>query len=152
MTTERSPRLAALDAFLGEWTVRPTPPAEWGVEDPDTLTGRVTFEWALDGAYLVQRSQAPDPIPDSTSFVAVEGDGYRQHYFDSRGVTRLYRMSLHDGVWTLERTEADFSPLEFAQRFVGTFTDDGRRIDGRWETSKDLGETWELDFTITYQR
>jgi hypothetical protein len=144
--------LAALEVFVGEWTVRPTPPPEWGATDPDTLVGRVTYEWALGGAYLVAHSHAPDPVPDSTTFVAVDGEGYRQHYFDSRGVTRLYRMTLSDGVWTLLRTEPDFSPLDFAQRFVGEFSADATTIDGRWEQSHDGGETWELDFAITYRR
>ena len=41
--------------------------------------------------------------------------------------------------------EADFTPLEFSQRFTGTFSADGRRIDGRWESAQD-GSDWELDF------
>jgi hypothetical protein len=149
-TTDRSPALAALDVLVGEWTVRPTPPPEWGVTDPDSIAGSVTFEWALGGAYLVARSHAPDPIPDSMTVVAPDGDGYLQHYYDSRGVTRLYRMTLAGGVWTLLRTEADFTPLEFAQRFIGEFG--ASTIDGRWEQSHDGGRTWELDFAITYRR
>jgi len=38
------------------------------------------------------------------------------------------------------------------QRFEGTFSDDGNSIDARWETSRDGGVTWDLDFTITYTR
>jgi hypothetical protein len=151
-TTDRSPALAALDVLVGGWTVRPEAPPEWGVTDPDAMIGSVTFEWALGGAYLVGHSHAPDPVPDSMTVIAPDGDGYRQHYYDSRGVTRLYRMTLADGVWTLRRTEADFSPLEFAQRFVGEFGADATTIDGRWEQSHDGGTTWELDFAITYRR
>ena len=149
-TADRSPALAALDVLVGAWTVRPTPPPEWGVTDPDSLQGSVMFEWALGGAYLVAHSHAPDPIPDSMTVIAPDGDGYLQHYYDSRGVTRLYRMTLAGGVWTLLRTEADFSPLEFAQRFIGEVGDG--TIDGRWEQSHDGGRTWELDFAITYRR
>jgi hypothetical protein len=144
--------LAALDVLVGEWTVHPDPPAEWGVTDPDSLSGAVVYEWALGGAYLLGRSTAPDPVPDSLTVIAADGEGYLQHYYDSRGVARLYRMTLGDGVWTLQRTGADFSPLHFAQRFVGTFSPDGRTIDGRWEMSKDGGEHWELDFALTYRR
>lgn len=149
---DRSPALAALDVLVGEWEVRPTAPPEWGVADPDSLTGRAAVEWALDGAYLVVRSLAPDPIPDSLCVIAPDGDGYLQHYFDSRGVTRLHRMTLGDGVWTLVRTEADFSPLDFSQRFVGAISADASTIDGRWERSDDGGRSWELDFAIAYRR
>jgi hypothetical protein len=144
--SERSAALAALDVFVGEWAV--------AVQFPDSPVGRVTFEWALNGQYLLQRSGAPDPVPDSLAIIG-PGDAsepYIQHYFDSRGVTRLYRMGLADGVWTLQRTDPDFSPLDFWQRFAGTFSEDNNRIDGRWEQSQDGGATWELDFHLTYTR
>jgi hypothetical protein len=44
-----------------------------------------------------------------------------QHYFDSRGVARLYEMTFSGGVWNLLRNSSDFTPLEFSQRFSGTF-------------------------------
>jgi hypothetical protein len=34
-------------------------------------------------------------------------------------------MTFDGRTWTLERTKADFSPLDFHQRFVGTISDDG---------------------------
>lgn len=55
-------------------------------------------------------------------------------------------------MWTQLRTEPDFSPLDFAQRFEGRFSPDGDRIDARWETSPDGGQTWRLDFELTYTR
>jgi hypothetical protein len=61
-------------------------------------------------------------------------------------------MTLAGGVWTLLRTEADFTPLDFAQRFIGEFSADASTIDGRWEQSHDGERTWELDFAITYRR
>lgn len=76
---------------------------------------------------------------------------YTQHYYDSRGVVRLYAMSLADGVWTLTRESADFTPLDFRQRFTGTFSEDGNTISGAWE--KDVsGDGWEHDFALTYRR
>ena len=45
----------------------------------------------------------------------------------------------------------DFSPLDFSQRFTGTFSEDGKTIEGRWEISHD-GETWETDFDMTYTK
>ena len=54
--------------------------------------------------------------------------------------------------WTLLRLEPDFSPLPFAQRFVGSLSDDGRSLDGRWEQSHDGGRTWEPDFVLRFER
>ena len=138
-------RLAALDAFVGEWIEQ--------VEMPDAPPGRCTFEWDLKGTVLVQRALSPLPeFPDGLMVIAPTPDGYLQHYFDSRGVVRLYRMTLEDRTWTLLRTEPDFTPLEFSQRYVGTISEDGNRIEGSWETSYDDGDSWEVDFQLTYTR
>ena len=137
-------RPTALEVLVGEWTVQ--------VPFPGSSIGRVSFEWTLDRRYLLQRSEVPDsPVPSSLALFAPNGDGFRQHYFDSRGVVRLYSMTLRDSVWTMLRTEPDFSPLDFHQRFVGTFSADGHTVDGRWESSPD-GASWELDFPLTYTR
>jgi hypothetical protein len=74
------------------------------------------------------------------------------HYFDSRGVVRVYEMDFRDRMWTLTRTKPDFTPLAFAQRFEGVLSADGDTIDGRWETSPDGGTTWELDFPVRLSR
>jgi hypothetical protein len=141
--------LEPLTAFIGEWDVE----AEFPVLAL-TARGQTVFEWLLDGSFLVQRSEVELPeAPDSTSIVSpsADGDGFTQHYFDSRGVVRLYAMRFDDGVWTLLRTAPDFSPLPFSQRFTGTFADGGDTIRGRWEASPD-GAAWERDFDITYRR
>jgi hypothetical protein len=139
--------LAALDILVGAWTEQ--------VLLPDIPPGRVVFEWALDGHYLLQHSEIPQSeFPNSLAVIARDtaGDGYVQHYFDSRGVVRIYQMSLRDALWTLSRTEPDFTPLAFAQRFEGRFAPDGYTIAGRWETSEDGGEHWKLDFPLTFTR
>jgi hypothetical protein len=60
-------------------------------------------------------------------------------------------MSLDAGVWRLPREAPDFSPLDFCQRFTGTFSDDWATIDGSREKSFD-GTVWEHDFALTYRR
>ena len=141
----RDDRLAALDFFVGEWIEQ--------VEIPNAPPGRTIFEWDLKGSFLIQRAISPLPeYPDGLMIISLAPDGYLQHYFDSRGVARLYRMSLEGRTWTLYRTEPDFTPLEFAQRYVGTISRDGNRIEGSWETSYDDGQTWELDFQLSYTR
>jgi hypothetical protein len=66
-------------------------------------------------------------------------------------VARVYEMSFDNGVWRLWRTSADFTPLDFSQRFTGTFSKDASTITGRWEISHD-GTSWEHDFDLTYTK
>jgi len=126
----RTTALKRLDAFIGEWRV--------DASFPGSPPGRAVFEWALDGQYMVQRSEAPHPAPDSLAVVSVDPKigAYTQHYFDSRGVVRLYAMTFKRGTWTLTRESPDFSPLDFKQRFIGKFAKDGRIIKGTWEHLK----------------
>jgi hypothetical protein len=111
------------------------------------------FEWVLGGAFMLARSTGPDPAPDCLEITTFDpaSESYSQHYFDSRGVVRVYGMTLEDGVWTLLRDLPDFSPLAFSQRFTGVFGDGGNSITGQWETSGD-GSNWEHDFDLTYSR
>ena len=138
--------LAALEPFVGEWrmVVSFMPPVDAGA--------RVSFEWLPGRRFLIQRWEVPVPeAPDGIAVIGAdpESEGnYLQHYFDARGIARVYKMGFGDGVWTLRREAADFSPLDFAQRFVGRI--DGDVIDGRWETGRDGG--WELDFGLRYTR
>ncbi len=60
-------------------------------------------------------------------------------------------MTFDGRVWTLLREEADFSPLDFAQRYTGTFSEDGATITGRWEI-RHPGQDWETDFDLSYVR
>jgi hypothetical protein len=132
----------ALDALVGDWTMEATPPGG----PPWPGQAEVSFEWLAD-AYLIQRWTIEMPeAPDGIAILGPDQSGERlvQHYFDSRGIARIYDMSLEDGVWKLWRDGDDFS-----QRFTGTFSEDGRRIEGRWEIARD-GKTWETDFDLTY--
>jgi hypothetical protein len=144
----RETALERLDVFVGEWRLglgHSVPAADGGA--------RSVFEWALDGQFLLQRTEIPDPnAPNSLCIVAYDPgrDAYTQHYFDSRGVVRLYAMTFRDGVWTLLRESPDFSPLDFSQRFIGRFSADGNSMFGTWETGD--GSNWTKDFDLTYAR
>ena len=157
----RPEALARLDVFVGDWQVEASFPgvAAWGpigsgrAAGPPPL-GHSMFEWILNGSFLMQRTEVPIPVaPDSLAIVSADPDtaGYTQHYYDARGVARLYAMSLTGGVWRLLRDRADFTPLPFQQRYTGTFSSDQDTIHGAWEKSGD-GTTWEHDFTLTYRR
>jgi hypothetical protein len=142
----RSSALQRLEPFVGAWTMEA--PLALGVR------GTATFEWSLGEQFLLHRSEIPVPgAPDALSIIALNagGQAFTMHYFDSRGVVRLYAMTMSDGVWTLSREAPDFTPLPFHQRFTGTFSHAADAIDGRWETSAD-GVDWKLDFELAYTR
>ena len=123
----------SLDALVGTWEIR--------TSYTEVPPGRVEFEWALDGAFLLGRSTMEKPFPNGLMVMTPT----LQHYFDSRGVTRLYEMSIDGGTWTLTRDDPD----PFPQRFTGTFSPDGQTIDGVWEKQD---PDWQVDFTGTYTR
>ena len=143
--------LDALEPLVGDWSMVPTfkgmPPAEAGA--------RVSFGWLPGKRFLIERWEVPVPeAPDGIAIIGADPENqgaYLQHYFDSRGVARVYKMSLEDGVWKLWRDEPDFSPLDFSQRYTGTFSDDGKTVVGAWEICSD-GKTWEHDFDLTYTK
>lgn len=85
--------------------------------------------------------------PNSISVIGRDDSAkaYSLLYFDSRGVSRLYEMSLEDGAWKRWREAPGFS-----QRFIGTFSD-GNTITTRWEKSSD-GVNWEYDLDLTYTK
>ncbi|MEW2403298.1 hypothetical protein [Streptomyces sp. NPDC046862] len=145
----RDEALERLDVLVGEWAVEVDFP---GLAAP---AARSVFEWTLDGRFLVQRTEVPlAEAPDSMAIVAVDPETgrYTQHYFDARGVVRVYAMTLADGVWRLLRETPDFSPLAFRQRFTGYVSDDGNTIRGTWEMSNEGSTGWERDFALTYRR
>lgn len=143
--------LVRLDTFVGAWNLE----AVFPNNPTEVLRGaRSVFERMKGRQLLIQHTEVPAPeAPDSIAIIAYdpEKEAYIQHYFDSRGVIRLYTMTFRDGVWTLLRDSPDFSPLDFAQRFTGTFCDDGNTIRGTWEKSND-GSIWQKDFDLTFRR
>jgi hypothetical protein len=149
------PTMRRLTAFVGEWSMV----AGFEGAPPGGSAARVVFEWMSGERFLLERWEIPalDPVEMPAAGIAVigadpESEGnFLQHYFDSRGVARIYRMSVTDGVWRLWRDSPDFSPLDFSQRYTGSFSDDGKTISGAWEISHD-GSTWEHDFDLTYTK
>jgi hypothetical protein len=141
-----------LEPLIGTWTVE----AEFPAPDPGVVRGRTTFDWLLGRRYVLQRSEMDHPdAPDSHSILAPDParpGGYLQHYFDSRGVVRLYDMSFDGRTWALTRRAHDFSPLEFAQRFTADLGDDGDTLTGAWFTAPAGSDDWRLDFRLTCRR
>src|ERR1700722_13518418 len=121
--------LERLEAFVGEWSME----AQFPGLPPSGPQGRTVFEWLAGRRFLVQPWEVPHPAaPDGMAIIGLDpqADGYLQHYFDSRGVARVYAMTFDEGVWGLRRDKPDFSPLDFCQRFGAQFSADGNTIRG----------------------
>src|SRR5678816_1672769 len=97
--------LDALQPFIGEWAVEGR-----HVEFPDTvIRGASVFEWWGDRTFLIHRATLDHPdFPDSIAVMGATqpNGGLAQHYFDSRGVHRLFDMTFAGGVWMLDRKAA----------------------------------------------
>jgi hypothetical protein len=150
-----SASLDDLEILVGEWKMEAGPPGG----EPWPGEARTSFEWMEGGGFLVQRWSIE--MPEAPNGVAVIGvgdtpvpveggeldQGYRQHYFDSRGVHRVYEMSLEGRTWKLWRDGPGFHP----QRFTGEISEDGKTIEGRWEIAED-GDNFKTDFDLTYTK
>jgi hypothetical protein len=139
--------LKELEVLVGEWSVEATPPGG----EPWPGSASITFEWleGSDKRLLVERATVEMPEAPNTVCVigcdAANGRFY-QLYTDDRGVCRVYEMSIGDGEWKLWRQGEPFD-----QRYAAQFSDDGKRIEGRWEAAKD-GTNWETDFDLVFTR
>jgi hypothetical protein len=134
----------ALEPLVGEWRTAVELPGR-----EETIGGRTTFAWLPGGSYLIQHAVVDGPqFPNGIMVIGPDAGGDRivQHYFDSRGVARVYEIALEDGVLRLWRDGADF-----AQRYTGRFGVDGTTIRGAWERCDD-GTSWQLDFRLGYTR
>ncbi len=106
------------------------------------MHAQATFDWLEEGAFVIEQWGGSTWIigPDDST------ETYCTLYHDERGVSRVYQMSLSDGVWRMWRHAPGF-----AQRFEGTFRDDDTTITAHWEKSSD-GSTWEHDFDLRYTK
>jgi hypothetical protein len=143
--TTPAPALEPLAVLVGEWEIGAAFPPSTEI----VPGGRVTFEWLTGGHFLVERWEVDYPdAPDGIQIIGRDAgsDDFTAHYFDSRGIARVYQMSLGDGVWKIWRNVPGFS-----QRFAGTLSDDGMTISGAWEISLD-DATWDHDFDLIYRK
>lgn len=143
-----NPALAQLAPLIGEWDIKITA-MSFDTDPSAVVRGQSSFAWLEGGAFLIQHSEiSASEFPRSTAVIGADDEAgiYRMLYYDSRGVSRIYRMTFSGGIWTLWR---DFPG--FHQRFHGTFAEDGRIITAYWEKSGD-GSSWERDFDLTYTK
>jgi len=140
---EPNPALKPFEALIGEWQTTGSHPAF-----PDvTLRGRTSFEWIEGGAFLLMRSELDHPkFPDGIVIYGSDdaAQTYCMVYFDQRGVSRKYDVSITANQLSWWRDDP-----QLAQRYhmeIG-----GDRLLSSGEMSRDGGE-WEKDLSLTYTR
>ncbi len=139
--------MAVLTPLIGTWRML----AGFAPDPADAPAAFTTFEWMAGRRFVIQRWEVDHPdAPDGMAVIGFDpvAGVYRQHYFDARGVARLYAMTFAGGVWTLERHAEE---PDFSQRFTGRIDPAGSTIAGRWEIARH-GGAWEDDFDLTYTR
>ena len=141
--------LEQLQPFIGEWSVEGK-----HVALPDAvIRGRSVFDWWGDRAFLIHHSTLDHPdFPDSISVIgATRPDGgLAQHYFDTRGVHRLFDMTFERGVWTLDRKVV--GAKDFDQRMRATFSADGNSFAAEWEARDSGTHEMRPDLSAVYTR
>jgi hypothetical protein len=152
--------LKPLSGLVGTWTTEATHPTVPGV----VVHGSAIIEWLEGERFLIHRARTDHPdFPDSLSILgftdvdrveraggvdpaSAAGPQLRMHYFDSRGVFRIYDVSIDDESWQIWRNAPGFS-----QRFSGVFTDSNDTVVGRWQLRRDE-QLWDDDLEIAYRR
>jgi len=138
-----NPALADLAPIVGEWDMELSS-AEFLPDPQQTVRGRVVFSWIEGGALIAMRQGS-----DATWVIGRDekSDEYTILYCDSRGISRVYQMTLEKRIWRIWRNNAEFS-----QRYEGHLSDDYKTITSHWEKSTDGGKTWNHDFDMTFTR
>src|SRR5947208_2258376 len=103
------PALSRLAALIGEWEI------EVSVGGQPGARAKTVFAWLEGGAFLIQRTEVAPAPPQGpaewvenapqevTSIIGLDdatGEFYML-YADSRGVFRVYQMSLSERVWKI---------------------------------------------------
>jgi hypothetical protein len=143
--TKPNPQLEPLSVLAGSWNTVGTHP----LVPNKTFHGITSFAWIEGGAFLIMRSQIDEPeIPSAIAIFGTD-DALRRSwmlYFDERGVSRQYEVSMGDGLLKWWRDDPALS-----QRCSVTIAADGRTMVARGEMSRN-GNSWEPDLQLTYTR
>ncbi|MGH2586327.1 MAG: hypothetical protein ACRDJE_15545 [Dehalococcoidia bacterium] len=130
--------MSPLDRLLGTWDFTMHHSA---MSEP--VTGRQRYEGVLDGAFVLLHWTYDHPdFPDALALLSDD----RCHYFDVRGIIRVFNLKIDDAGWSMIRLDEDFSQ-RYTARFSGPDV-----MESTGEMSHDGGTTWQPDFTMRWQR
>lgn len=140
-----NPALSGFARVIGLWQTSGTHPYLPG----RALAGRTSFEWHEGRAFVLMRSELDAPeVPSGVAVFGSDTDSGALFmlYFDERGISRRYDVTLTDRILQWERLDPPF-----AQRQTLSFDADADRMSGRGEMSRD-GAPWEDDLSLEYVR
>jgi hypothetical protein len=139
--------------LVGRWTTEATHPGLPGAVVP----GSSEIEWLEGERFLIYWSRYDHPeIPDSISVIG-DTDGLHMHYFDTRGVHRIFKVTVTRDGWeiAMDRHSAAGSFVSpntpFSQRVTYTFEEEDRAMSGKGRLAHD-DVNWDDDLQITYRR
>jgi hypothetical protein len=139
--------------LVGRWTTEATHVGLPGA----IVRGSSETTWLEGERFLIYRSSYDHPdIPDSISIIG-DTDGLRMHYFDTRGVHRIFMVTVTSEGWEIlmDRLSSTGSfalpDAPFSQRVTFTFEDEDRTMSGKAMLSYD-NVNWNDDLEITYRR
>ncbi len=136
-----SPLRALAPRLVGAWTTEATHTFLPGV----LIRGTCSVEVLGADGFLLHRTWYDHPdIPDAVSLLR----GQQMHYFDERGVIRLFALTVTADGWSVERSRTDD---DFGQRTTWLVDADGRTVRGRSQLSHD-GHLWEDDLQVVHRR
>src|SRR5258708_35902712 len=142
------------EPLIGEWHGE----AEIPVEPPMKISAEMKIERLVELIVVSSVGERAE-MPSRISIIGggPHGEPPPMHYFDSRGVKRLFMMALDGSTWKMWRAPGEDwngpNGPGFNQRFIGEISADGTTIEGRWERGTgDAGDEWEIDFPINYFR
>ncbi|HEY0010916.1 MAG TPA: hypothetical protein VGB97_03345 [Candidatus Paceibacterota bacterium] len=138
--------LQAFAPVIGEWKTAGT----HGMIPDTPLHGHTSFSWHESGAFIVMQSSINEDvgIPHGLAILASDDalGTFAMAYYDERGVSRHYHLSIQDNVVKWWREQPSVS-----QRYSLTISEDGHTLTGKGEISKD-GITWEQDLNLVYSK
>ncbi len=140
-----NPALRSFEPLIGEWQTTGTHPHVPG----KSFHGRASFAWHEGGAFLIMRSEIEEPeIPSGVAIIGSDDAAgtYFMVYFDQRGVSRKYDVTMSGNVLKSWRDDPNFS-----QRRTLTVGEDGTRMVDKGEMARN-GGAWEDDLSLTYVR
>jgi len=138
-----NPALDPLAFLIGEWRTTGKHP-----EVPNkTLCGRTSFAWHEGGAFLIMRQEIDEPqFPDGVAIIGSDDSGkFSMTYFDERGVSRVFALTVDGRTVTWRRNDPKFSQT------ASITASDRDTLESQGRMSKD-GGPWSDDLSQLFER
>jgi hypothetical protein len=139
-----NPALNPFAGLVGTWKTTGTHPMVPGV----TFHGRTSFDWHESGAFLIMHSEIEEKeIPSGVAIIGSDDNAGTFHmiYFDERGISRKYDVTMDGKVMTWRRDDPKLSQQT-------TFTLEGADSIVHKGRMSEKGGEWKDDLSLTYVR